>query len=191
MHLNTLKLPIAFSVLMIVGGLSGAIVAAAAAQTGTAAVTPPKKVLTPTEMVGHGASIVARGEKLSQTVSGLLRQATEDADMMRVTCLNDKLTQIDGNLRTAQQHLRSLRKANDGGVREHEHRMIAVVGQKLDVLGQQSAQCVGQDLFATGETTVDTDVDTDMLPFEDDPAFPPTILPPTLPTLPPAESGLR
>jgi hypothetical protein len=152
---------------------------------------PAKVALTPAGMVEQGEGVVEKGGTLSQTVSGLLREATEEADMMKVTCLNDKLTQIDGNLRAAQQHLRQLRGAEDAGVREHEHTMIMVLGGKLDVLGQEASQCVGQDLYSTGETTVETELDTDMLPFENDPSIPPTILAPSLPTLPPAITEMR
>jgi len=193
MRPNTLKLSMAFGVVLTGVGLAFLGVAQAEVAKAPAQQKPvtPAKPLTPAKMISQGDTVVASGSKLSQTVSGLLRQATEDADMMRVTCLNDKLTQIDGNLRTAMQHVRSLRQATDAGVRQHEHTMVMVVGQKLDVLGQQASQCVGQDLFATGDTTVDTDIDPDMLPFENNPSFPPTILPPTLPTLPPAVSGTR
>jgi hypothetical protein len=153
-------------------------------QTGEA---PPSSA----DMVTQGEGVVESGATLSTTVSGLVREATDDNDMMKVTCLNDKLTQIDGNLNTAQQHLAALRKATDAGVRAHEHTMIMVIGQKLEVLGQEAGQCVGQDLYETGETDVDTIIDESMLPFEDDPSVPPMVLPPSLPTLPPAISGMR
>lgn len=152
---------------------------------------PAKEALSPSAMIEQGENVVEKGATLSQTVSGLVREATDEADMMKVTCLNDKLTQIDGNLRAAQQHLRQLRTAQDPGVREHEHTMIMVLGGKLDVLGQEASQCVGQDLYSTGETLVETQIDTDMLPFEDDPSNPPTILAPSLPTLPPAITEMR
>jgi TolA-binding protein len=165
---------------------------ASIASAGSAQNTQAKPpALTAAQMVSQGDGVVTNGTALSQTVSGLIREATEDSDMMKVTCLNDKLTQIDGNLRTAQQHLQALRKATDAGVRSHEHTMIMVVGQKLDVLGQEAGQCVGKDLYETGTTTVDTVIDTDMLPFEDNPSVVPTILPPSLPTIPPAISEIR
>ena len=152
---------------------------------------PAKKPVTAADMVAQGEGVVENGAALSETVSGLVREATEDADMMKVTCLNDKLTQIDGNLRTAQQHLQALRKATDAEVRSHEHTMIMVVSQKLDVLGQEAGQCVGKDLYETGTTTVDTVIDTEMLPFEDDPGVAPVVLPPSLPTLPPVISAIN
>jgi hypothetical protein len=167
----------------------GVLVSVASAVSAQQAAKPP--ALTSAQMVAQGEGVVTNGTALSQTVAGLIREATEDADMMKVTCLNDKATQIDGNLRTAQQHLTALRKTTDAGVRSHEHTMIMVVGQKLDVLGQEAGQCVGKDLYETGTTTVDTVIDTDMLPFEDNPSVVPTVLPPSLPTLPPAISEIR
>lgn len=171
--------------LCVIAGLASAV----AAQGTTA--QPAPAPASSSELIAQGEGVVENGAALSTTVSGLIREATEDGDMMKVTCLNDKQTQIDGNLRTAQQHLSALRKATDAGVRAHEHTMLMVVGQKLDVLGQEAGQCVGQDLYETGETDVDTIIDQDMLPFEDNPSVPPTVLPPSLPTLPPPESGMR
>lgn len=173
-------------------GLIAGLASVAAAEEPAA--PPPEQPPAPTnsaDMITQGEGVVENGAALSTTVSGLIREATDDADMMKVTCLTDKLTQIDGNLRTAQQHLNALRKATDAGVRSHEHTMIMVVGQKLEVLGQEAGQCVGQDLYETGTTTVDTIIDKDMLPFEDDPSVPPMVLPPSLPTFSPPESGMR
>jgi hypothetical protein len=174
--------------LCIIVGLASAV---AAQETTEQPVQQPPPPTNPADMVAQGEGVVESGAALSETVLGLIREATEDGDVMKVTCLNDKQTQIDGNLRTAQQHLVALRKATDPGVRAHEHTMLMVVGQKLDVLGQEAGQCVGQDLYETGQTNVDTIIDEDMLPFEDDPSVPPMVLPPSLPTLPPPESGMR
>lgn len=174
-------------VIMFLGALAS-VASAGSAQDEQANKAP---ALTPAQMVAQGEGIVTNGAALSETVNGLIREATEDADMMKVTCLTDKLTQIDGNLRTAQQHLGALRQATDAGVRSHELTMLTVINEKLDVLGQQAGQCVGKDLYETGTTTVDTLIDTDMLPFEENASVVPTILPPSLPTLPPPVSQIR
>lgn len=166
---------------------SWSIAAAGAAQD--ASQQKPKP--TAAEMTAQAESMVASGTMLSQTVNSLIRQATEDADMLKVTCLTDKATQIEGNLSTARQHLEALKSATDDGVRSHQYTMISVIDSKLNVLGQQAGQCVGKELYETGTTTVDTVVDTDMLPFEDNPSVPPMVLPPSLPTLPPASTGMR
>src|SRR5689334_17824855 len=101
MRLNTLKLPVAFSSAVMASFLALAVSAQEAPQEPQ----EPAKPLTPSEMVKQGYKVVIGGAELSQTVSAHLRKATEDADMMRVTCLNDKLTQINGNVKTARTHL--------------------------------------------------------------------------------------
>ncbi len=60
----------------------------------------------------RGQGVVESGAALNTTVSGLIREATKDGDVMKVTCLNDKQTQIDGNLRTARQHLVAVAQSN-------------------------------------------------------------------------------
>jgi len=171
--------------------IAGLVSAVAAQGTAVQSAQPAPAPTNAADMITQGEGVVENGAVLSTTVSGLIREATEDGDVMKVTCLNDKQTAIDGNLLTAQQHLSALRNATDAGVREHEHTMLMVIGQKLDTLGQEAGQCVGQDLYETGETNVDTIIDQDMLPFEDNPSVPPMVLPPSLPTLPPPESGMR
>ena len=117
-------------------------------------------------------AIVQRASNLSQRVSQMLDEARRDADMIRVTCLNDKLTQINANLRTAQGRLASLQKAVDVDQRNHELTVLTVLGQKMQVLDQESNQCVGQDLYETGPTKVTTEINTSLLPFEADPTNP-------------------
>lgn len=149
------------------------------------------KPLSAADMIAQGEGVAQSAAELSETVNGLIREATDDGDMMKVTCLNDKLTEIDGHLASVQQHLQDLRKAADADTREHEHTMIMVVKDKLAVLSQQAGQCVGKDLYETGETKVDSYIDPNLASNEGDPAAVPTILPPSLPTLPPASSGMR
>lgn len=117
-------------------------------------------------------AIVQRASNLSQRVAQMLDEARRDADMIRVTCLNDKLTQINANLRTAQGRLASLQKAVDVDQRNHELTVLTVLGQKMQVLDQESNQCVGQDLYETGPTKVTTEINTSLLPFEADPTNP-------------------
>jgi hypothetical protein len=110
---------------------------------------------------------------------------------MRVTCLNDKLTQVNANLRTAGARSDSLREAvqmNDDARRNHEFTVMTVLGQKFRTLEQEANQCIGQDIFETGTTRVETTIDPETP--EEDPstvnAFPeipvPFIPPPASPT---------
>jgi len=148
---------------------------------------------TPEQQVASAEALVNRGTVLSQHVSQMLDEARREADVMRVTCLNDKLTQINANLRTAQGRLASLQRTTDADQRTHEMTVLTVLGQKLQVLDQEANQCVGQDLYETGPTRVETDIDTSTVPYESDPTNPnlqaPTV-PPMLGVVDASASGI-
>jgi hypothetical protein len=135
----------------------------------------------PAEQMTAADGIVTRGGVLSQRVTQMLDDARRDADVIRVTCLNDKLTQINANLRTAQSRYGSLQRTVDAEQRKHELTVLSVLGQKLQVLDQEANQCVGQDLYETGPTKITTEIDTSLLPFENNPSTP-LITTPTAPT---------
>ena len=124
------------------------------------------------EQLANAQTIVERGTSLSQRVTQMLDDARREADVIRVTCLNDKLTQINANLRTAQSRLNSVQKTVDVDQRNHEYTVMTVLGQKLQALDQKANQCVGQWLYDTGPTKVSTEIDTRLLPFERDPSDP-------------------
>ena len=114
-----------------------------------------------------------RGTTLAQTVRRMLEEARKEADIIKITCLDNKLTQIDVNNRTAEARLDALKKAVDNDRRTHEFTVLTVIGQKLQVLDQEAHQCVGQSMYDTGATKVVTEIDTNMLPYEDNPSMPP------------------
>jgi len=118
--------------------------------------------LTLAEMVEEADRIVAAGNQLSRRVSASLDSARREQDIIQVTCVNDKLTQVNANLRTAEQRAGNLRAAADSGDQSranHEYVVLVVLGQKFDVLDRESSQCVGQDIFETGATRVETTID--------------------------------
>jgi hypothetical protein len=61
----------------------------------------------------------------------------------------------------------------------------------LQVLDREAQQCVGQGMYDTGETKVITEIDPEMLPFDEDPSSPPVLLPPSLSTVLPPATGFR
>jgi hypothetical protein len=135
----------------------------------------------PAEQMTAADALLTRGTTLSQRVTQMLDDARRDADVIRVTCLNDKLTQINANLRTAQSRYGSLQRTVDAEQRKHELTVLSVLGQKLQVLDQEANQCIGQDLYETGPTKITTEIDTSLLPFENNPTNP-QITTPTAPT---------
>jgi hypothetical protein len=158
-------------------------VAVASAQDGKAAPQatqekPPKaRPLTPAELVAQGEEVVRHGTSVSQGVRTMLEESHKESDIIRITCLDDKLTQINVNLRSAETRLDALRKAVDPDLRVHEYTVLTVLGQKLQVLDQEAHQCVGQAMYETGATKVTTVIDTSKLPAEDNPSSFPIISP--------------
>lgn len=144
--------------------------------------------LTPEEQLAEAQAIDERGSQISRRVLSMLDEARRERDIIRVTCLNDKLTQINAHRRTLESRLRNLQEANttgDSERRNHEFTVITVLGQHFRTLEQEANACIGQDIFETGTTRVVTDIDPST-PDEDLIVLP--VDPPEVPFIPPASS---
>ena len=148
--------------------------------------------LTPAEQLAEGQRTLERGSALSRRVAGMLDEARRENDVIRVTCLDDKLTQINAHLRSTTSRVESLQEASqlgDEGRRNHEFTVITVLGQNLTELDRAANECIGQDLYETGTTRVTTTIDPNV-PDEDPGVIPtppqvdvPFIPPPASPTI--------
>jgi len=210
--------------------LLGATTGGSAAQEGDAPAGTPSRRAAPTsaEQVATARSAVQRGSVLAQRISAMLEEARREADIIRVTCLNDKLTQVNANMRTAQTRMSAMleearreadiirvtclndkltqvnanmrtaqtrmsafESASDPETRNHEATVLGVLGQKFQVLDQEANRCVGQDIYDTGSTKVQTEIDTALLPYEEDVSIPTPPPPSAIPELPPFSSGTK
>lgn len=144
--------------------------------------------LTPEEQLAEAGRIEERGTQISRRVMAMLDEARRERDIIRVTCLNDKLTQINAHLRTLQSRRENLQEAvetSDDSRRNHEFTVITVLGQHFRTLEQEANSCIGQDIFETGTTRVVTDIDP-AAPEED--LVTPEPPPPDVPFIPPPAS---
>ncbi|MEM9195592.1 MAG: hypothetical protein AAGF12_40875 [Myxococcota bacterium] len=145
--------------------------------------------LGPAEQMAEAERITTRGTQISRRVQTMLDEARRERDIIRVTCLNDKLTQINANLRTLEDRADALRTAVEGqdpNRRNHEFTVVSVLGQKFSVLEREANQCVGQDLFETGATRTSTTIDPEA-PDEDPSVIPAPVEVP-VPFIPPPSS---
>ena len=78
--------------------------------------------------------------------------------------------------------------ARDSGSGNHEFTVIGVLSQKSKALAQAANQCVGQDLFDTGETQVRKDVD--LFVPDENPAVTSPVIDWPIPYIPPPVSGV-
>jgi hypothetical protein len=141
--------------------------------------------LTPEEQLAEAERIQHGAEGLSSRVMGMLDEARREGDIVRVTCLDDKLTQINAHVRTMSDRVESLQEATttaDPDRRNHEFTVITVLGQNFTQLERDANECIGQSLFETGTTRVVTEIDPNTP--DEDPSAVPTIPVYTTPYVP-------
>ena len=94
---------------------------------------------------------------------------------MKTLCLNDKLNQIDVATRSAQERRAALEQAVDpqrrGSGQATSSRSSPCLRQRVEQLGAEANQCIGEEAAFVGETNITTTIDTN-LPSEDPSAYP-------------------
>jgi hypothetical protein len=189
------RLQAAFIVALTLGGLGLTYVAAQEAEAPPAddeAEAPSEEALplatSPEEQLAQAEAIYASGVEIRDQVQGLLGEARRDGDAMRITCLEDKLTQIRAHLANDEERTEALRAAITAGdeeARAHQYTVVRVLAQKLRGLARDAAQCVGQNAFEIPEGVLDSEH-----PLEpEDPTVLPQTPAPDVPFIPPPASG--
>lgn len=140
----------------------------------------------PAQQVADAESVVSRGERLGSRISAMVSQAQREKDIIRVNCLDDKLAQVNANIRTAKARLQSLKTHTDPQSRMQAMTVMMVLGQKFQVLDQEASQCVGQNVFETGSTLLETEIDTQTVPTDTE--VNPAVVPDLIPEAPTSET---
>jgi hypothetical protein len=81
-------------------------------------------------------------------VSDLLDRARQERDIIKVNCLNDKLTQIDVTLRSGREHQEMLQNAvsiNNDGQRNHEFQLMTIFRSRTESLETEARACIGDE----------------------------------------------
>jgi hypothetical protein len=161
---------------------------------------PPPPVSAPVEK----ASDVPDSQKLSRSSAAVtqmraalkvvlakLEEARNTKDVVKLNCVNEKLTQVKGLLRISEQSDVALQEAvskKDESAADHEFTKVSIAQSKVEQLRSESEQCIGQLAFRTDENlTVEVLVPSD-LPGGD-PTSPPAPTPVTI-APPPASPTL-
>ncbi len=147
--------------------------------------------LSPAAQAKAAKSAVQSAAASCAAQSDALKSAKREKDIIRATCLKDKLDQCNASLQSMKRRQKALDKAiaaRDSGSGNHESTVIAVLSQKFKALAQAANQCVGQDLFDTGETQVRKDVD--LFVPDENPAVTTPVLDWPIPFIPPPVSGV-
>lgn len=151
----------------------------------------PAKPATPTleraadvpdrEKISRSSAAVSRMRSVLTEVLGRVEEARATKDVVKLNCVNEKLTQVKGLLRISEQSDVALQEAvakKDTTAAEHEYSKVSIAKTKVEQLRNESEQCIGQLAFRTDENlTVEVEVPSG-LPTED-PTNPPPPAPPT------------
>jgi len=132
--------------------------------------------LSPQETQAQAKDYYKKMQETQRRVTQLQAKAKKDKDMVKLNCVNDKLTQLQGHMTVTDQSMSSLTldvAKGDDTARQHEFTRISILYQKVVVLGTEAEQCIGEDVSYVGATRVDVEID---------PSIPPTD--PTQPDLP-------
>jgi hypothetical protein len=106
-----------------------------------------------------------------------LEEARQTKDVVKLTCVNEKLTQVKGLLRISEQADVSLQESvarREGQTADHEFRKVVIARDKVNQLRAEAEQCMGQLAFRADENAT-VEVDTpDYLPKSDTSTATPT-----------------
>jgi hypothetical protein len=142
---------------------------------GTADVSVKQRpTLTPEEMVNQSKEYAKGMNEVLKRIQTLQDQAKRDKDIIRLNCVTDKVVQVRVNISIAEQSMASLQEANirnDEGERTHEFTRLTIVNQKVQVLGAEAENCIGEDLSFVGATRVEVEIDPNIPQY--DPTQPP------------------
>ena len=133
-----------------------------------------RPTLTPEEMVNQSRDYAKSMNEVLKRIQVLQDQAKRDKDIIRLNCVTDKVVQVRVNINIAEQSIASLQEAvarNDEGERVHEFTRLTIVNQKVQVLGAEAENCIGEDLSFVGATKVDVEIDPNIPQY--DPTQPP------------------
>jgi hypothetical protein len=121
--------------------------------------------LTPQEMVKQGNEYFKSMNETVKRITDLQNQSKRQKDIIRLNCVTDKLVQAKVNITIGEQAMAALQesisRADEGG-RTHEFTRLTIVNQKVQVLGAEAENCIGEDLSFVGATRVDVEVDPNL-----------------------------
>ena len=120
------------------------------------------KILSPAEMVAQSKESMTKMQAVLSRVVQLQEVARKQKDIIKLNCVNDKLVQVKGNMNVAESATTLLHESiarNDEAQRQHEFTRISLTNQKVQVLGTEAENCIGEDLTYVGQTDVKVEID--------------------------------
>lgn len=114
------------------------------------------------EQAAWAQAELERMQGIARRIQNLLSQARRERDLIKITCLNDKLTQINVSIRSFEERLGQHEEAvrsSTGDRRDHHYRIMVILAQRARALRSEAEACVGESDVVFGETEVTTEID--------------------------------
>jgi hypothetical protein len=107
------------------------------------------------EKLEAAADNIARMKTALKLVLGRAEQARNEKDVVKLNCVNEKLTQIKALLKVAEQADVALHEslASRAGAGEAEFSKVAITRTKVDRLRREAEECIGQLAYMVDEKT--------------------------------------
>ena len=126
---------------------------------------PKAAELSPTERLERSAESLAKMKSAMKQVLSRAEEARNEKDVVKLNCVNEKLTQIKGLLKVAEQADIALHEAvakQEPGA-DAEYQKISIARTKIEALRSDSEQCIGQLAYIVDEkTTVEVQAPGDL-----------------------------
>ena len=114
------------------------------------------------EKIRRSSEALQRMGQVLKDVLAKLEEARNTKDVVKLNCVNEKLTQVKGLLRISEQSDVALQEAvakREASGADHEYTKVTIARQKVDQLRAESEECIGQLAFRTDENlTVEVEV---------------------------------
>ena len=111
------------------------------------------------DKLSGGEEAVGEMQKTLRDVLVRVEEARKERDLVKLNCLNEKLTQVKALLRIAEQSYIALQEAiarADPDQSGHEYAKIEIARQRVTELRAEAEQCIGQLAYVVDEKTVVT-----------------------------------
>ena len=128
------------------------------------------------EKIRRSGEAVTRMRDVLKDSLKKLQDARSSNDVVKLNCVNEKLTQIKGLLRVSEQADVALQEAvarRESTTTDKEFSKVTLAGQKVDLLRTEVESCIGQLAFRTDDQQVIETTEPSYLP-QWDPALPVT-----------------
>ncbi len=114
------------------------------------------------DKLGNTAEAIVRMRELLSEVLGHLEEARDERDVVKLNCVNEKLTAIKGLLAISEQADVTLQEAlarRDNEAASHEYEKITIASRKVEQLYAESEACIGELAVYSGDTAVEVVVE--------------------------------